>query len=167
MAQTTSSSASATSSKGSSPSPGLIAGAVIGGIAVLLLFGILVMLILRHKRKARHQTNSTTEALASERGASRRSLDETLVERTPMTQHQVLAAGPGYVANEKELYRSSHPNTALPQESEMETSANVWELDGRERERPVVSELESPVTGTNGWGARRTDHRGEHSELRF
>lgn len=143
---------------------------MIGGIAVLLLLGILIMLILRHKRKKRQTAAVLTENLESERGASRRSLDETLVERTPMTEHQVLAGGAGYSRNEKELYRSSEPIVAMPRESEMETSANVWELDGRERERPLPSELESPITGGNGWNQHdkaRPAHRQEHDELHF
>jgi hypothetical protein len=55
----------------------------------------------------------------------------------------------------------------MPQQNEMETSANVWELDATERPRPVLSELESPVVGTNGWGRERREHREEHSELHF
>jgi hypothetical protein len=86
-----------------------------------------------------------------------------------MAQHQVPVIGSNYGANEKETYRSSQQAVMLPQQSEMETSANVWELDGTERSRPrpVVSELESPVSGTNGWSGQKREHREEHSELHF
>lgn len=60
-----------------------------------------------------------------------------------MTEHPVRASG-GF-APEKEVYRSAEREGegGVPRESEMYTSANVWELDGREM--AGVSELESPV----------------------
>ncbi|KAF2825701.1 hypothetical protein CC86DRAFT_446340 [Ophiobolus disseminans] len=172
-AQSTSSPAPATASKSSSPSPGLIAGAVIGGIAVLILLGILIMLILRHKRKNRHPPLPTYQPTTAT--ASARSLDETLVDRTPMTENQVLASREGmvYSGNEKEVYRSSEPEVEMPRESELYTSANVWELDGRET--AVPSELESPVVrearvGSGfdfGLDERASTGRRDRSELHF
>jgi hypothetical protein len=46
----------------SGPSAGLIAGAVIGGIAALALVGILVLLYLRHKRNQKKKPSTTTPA---------------------------------------------------------------------------------------------------------
>jgi hypothetical protein len=110
------------------------------------------MLVLRHKRKKR-------QTLARQSpNRSNRSLDETLVDRTPMTEHAVPVAA--YVGNEKDVYRS---DVVVPRGNEMATSANVWELDGQEMQRPsmTASELESP-------GAERGRvRRQEHSELHF
>jgi hypothetical protein len=113
------------------------------------------MLVLRHKRKKRQTLPPSSPAFGSGR---RHSLDETLVDRTPMTEHSVPIAG--YVGNEKDVYRS---DVAVPRETEMETSANVWEIDGREMQRQEtgVSELESPLVKP----ARV--RRQEHSELHF
>ncbi|KAH7083715.1 hypothetical protein FB567DRAFT_90776 [Paraphoma chrysanthemicola] len=209
---TSTSSSSTSSNKSSSPSPGLIAGAVIGSIALLILLGILIMLILRHKRRnhtQKHNSSPPTYASPSlEHGsASARSLDETLVDRTPMAERRDLASthmgggmrmGGGLASgNEKEVYRASEPEVSMPIESEMQTSANVWELDGRETGRDRVSsretavqrsELESPISPLTGEEGRRFDdwplprydggggmggvhgrpmQRGEHSELHF
>jgi hypothetical protein len=128
---------------------------VIGGIAILLLLGILIMLVLRHKRKKRQTLPPPSTTFDAGR---HHSLDETLVDRTPMTEHRVPVAG--YVGNEKDVYRS---DVVVPRENEMETSANVWEIDGREMQRrdTGVSELASPVVEP----ARV--RRQEHSELHF
>ncbi|KAF2031220.1 hypothetical protein EK21DRAFT_111256 [Setomelanomma holmii] len=182
----TSTTSSSSTKKSSGPSPGLIAGAVIGGVAVLLLLGILIMLILRHKRRKRNTPPPTYASPALEHGSvSARSLDETLVDRTPMAEHHTLAGGGLGYGNEKELYRASQPEVAMPVQSEMSTSANVWELDGRETERMERSELESPISPLNGEEGRRFDdwplpsgngvhggagmpaQRAEHSELHF
>jgi len=101
-----------------------------------------------------------------------------------MTEHQVMASRAAsreritHTGNEKEVYRSSEPEVPMPRESELYTSANVWELDGRER--AVPSELESPVVregpggfdfGLEGTGGNanevRTGGRREHGELHF
>jgi hypothetical protein len=101
-----------------------------------------------------------------EDGSHSRSLDETLLNRTPMTEPRSPVAG--YVRNEKDIYRSSQQDVMLPQSSEMETAANVWEIDGRERERPLPSELESPtVESGNIWESGKPGGRHEHSELHF
>jgi hypothetical protein len=74
----------------------------------------------------------------------------------------------GYTRNEKEMYRSSQQEVVSSQPSEMATRANVWELDGRERERRVPIELESPdVERGSAWEGRKERGRQEHSELHF
>jgi hypothetical protein len=167
---------------------------VIGGIAVLILLGILIMLILRHKRRKHTPPPPTYGSPALEHGsASARSLDETLVDRTPMTEHRTLAGAGLGSGNEKEVYRASEPEVAMPVESEMQTSANVWELDGRETGRERFerierrSELESPISPMTGEEGRRFDdwplprgetgglggahakpvQRAEHAEMHF
>lgn len=75
------------------------------------------------------------------------------------------------MGNEKDVYRSSQQNVhhvVSPGHSEMETSANVWEIDGRERERPMPSELESPVVERGSpWSDGRERRRDPRSELHF
>jgi hypothetical protein len=120
------------------------------------------MLILRHKRKKRQAFPPPSPTLEN---GSHRILDETLVDRTPMTEHRVPVRG--YGGNEKDVYRSSEPDVVLPRQNEMETSANVWEIDGREMQRrgTTVSELESPIVEQTS--AARRGQRHEHSELHF
>lgn len=75
------------------------------------------------------------------------------------------------MGNEKDVYRSSQQNVhcvVSPGHSEMETSANVWEIDGRERERPMPSELESPVVERGSpWSDGRGQRRDPRSEMHF
>jgi hypothetical protein len=115
--------------------------------------------------------------------ASHRSLDETLVERTPMTESRVPVAGGGggggyvgheplpvggYTHNEKDMYRSSHQALPMPAQSEMETSANVWEIDGRERTWPLPTERESPVSERQHvWEHPPSGRRNDREELHF
>jgi hypothetical protein len=161
-AQSTPTSTSPPSSKSSSPPIGIIVGAVVGGLALLLLLAILIMLCLRHKRKKRE----TQTALPTYQSATRtHSLDETLVDRTPMVEHRTpIGAGVGAGAmmvpgREKEVYRSRQPDAG---QNEMYTSANVWELDSREvagrreMESPAVSRVSSPIVLTAGSHASRT-----------
>ncbi|CAO2656628.1 Nn.00g054310.m01.CDS01 [Neocucurbitaria sp. VM-36] len=148
-AQSTSSSSSAASSSSStssSPSAGLIAGAVIGGIAVLVLLGILLMLILRHKRKKA----TTNRPSTIENGDG--SIDGTASYRGEPSV-ETIAAVESRTGDEKSVYqsRTSEPlpppqqaAPPLPRGNEMATSANVWELDGRER--PPPAELEAQHT---------------------
>jgi hypothetical protein len=110
-----------------------------------------------------------------------------------MTEHRTLAGAGLGSGNEKEVYRASEPEVAMPVESEMQTSANVWELDGRETGRERVerierrSELESPISPMTGEEGRRFDdwplprgevgglggahakpvQRAEHAEMHF
>jgi hypothetical protein len=113
------------------------------------------MLVLRHKRKKRQTLPPPSSTYDTGR---HHSLDETLVDRTPMTEHVVPVAG--YVGDEKDVYR---PDVVMPRQNEMETSANVWEIDGREMPRRDTgpSEVEPPVIQP----ARV--RRQEHSELHF
>lgn len=76
-----------------------------------------------------------------------------------MVEHRTpIGAGVGAGAmmvpgREKEVYRATQPDT---EQSEMYTSANVWELDSRElaprREigSPAVSSVSSPVVASDG-----------------
>jgi hypothetical protein len=84
-----------------------------------------------------------------------------------MTEHRVPVGG--YVGNEKDVYQSSQPVVALPRENEMETSANVWEIDGREMQRQdnneIAREVHSP--GADRGSAAPRGQRHEHSELHF
>jgi hypothetical protein len=60
------------------------------------------------------------------------------------------------------VYRSSRQDLPIPAQSEMETSANVWEIDGTERPRASSIELESPVIGrVHMWEERRWNNREE------
>jgi len=102
--------------------------------------------------------------------ASHRSLDETLVERTPMVdprtphyQHEVPIGS--YVQNEKAAYKASHKPLPMPTQIEMETSANVWELDATEVPRPRQAGVESP-TATHGH-ERNEGRRNDRDELHF
>jgi hypothetical protein len=183
-AQSTSSPA-ALLSKTPGPSTGVIVGAVIGALAILILLGILIMLVLRHKRKKRQHSLPSNAAPAYAAARSHHSLDETLVERTPMVEQQAPAAGAGYghanrapvggyMQNEKDVYRSSQKDVSapMPHQNEMATTANVWELDGTERPRPMPSELESPAVERGAappWGGRAEAQikRHPHEELHF
>lgn len=85
-------------------------------------------------------------------------------------EHRVLPGG--YMQSEKEMYRSSQQDVSIPMphQSEMETSANVWELDGTERPRPAPSELESPPVERGSappWGGRNERWRDHREELHF
>jgi hypothetical protein len=82
-----------------------------------------------------------------------------------MTEHRVPVGG--YIGNEKDVYQSSQPVVELPRQSEMETSANVWEIDGREMQRrdETLSEVHSPVEERENGMPRGPRH--EHSELHF
>jgi hypothetical protein len=141
------------------------------------------MLVVRHKRNKRQQSLPSTAALAYAGARSHHSLDETLVDRTPMIEQQASVAGAGYghanrvpvggyTQNEKDVYRSSQRDvsTTMPHQNEMETSANVWELDGTERPRPTPSELESPTVERGSappWGGRDEARRHDREELHF
>jgi hypothetical protein len=74
--------------------------------------------------------------------------------------------------NEKDVYRSSQKDVSapIPHQNEMETNANVWELDGTERPRPMPSELESPAVERGSaplWDGRNEGRRHPHEELHF
>jgi hypothetical protein len=103
------------------------------------------MLCLRHKRKKRQSALPTYQSTMGT--ASVRSLDETLVDRTPMVEHRAPAGAGGLVVpgHEKVVYRSTQPQVAMPVQNEMYTSANVWELDSTETGTRSRSELESPA----------------------
>ncbi|KAF1842693.1 uncharacterized protein K460DRAFT_133199 [Cucurbitaria berberidis CBS 394.84] len=137
IAQSTSSPRAASiSSTRSRPSAGLIAGVVIGSVAVLVLFGILLMLVLRHKRK-----KTSTKTSAAENGEG----NVAVYRGEPSVE--TITAEESIVGDEKTVYQSREPPSEpppLPRENEMPTSANVWELDARERPPPV--ELEAGNT---------------------
>lgn len=150
-AQSTSSSVPASTSKSSSPSIGVIVGAVVGGLAFLILLGILAILCMRRRRKKRQSALPTYRSAEGTRSA--RSLDETLVDRTPMVQHRkpVGAAVMAVPGREKATYHSEQPDVPMPVQTEMYTSANVWELDSTEMgtrselDSPAVSRVSSPL----------------------
>ncbi|KAH7372321.1 hypothetical protein BKA66DRAFT_468692 [Pyrenochaeta sp. MPI-SDFR-AT-0127] len=126
----------ASSSSASGPSTGLIVGAAIGGVAVLALIGIFIMLILRHKRK-----KSSTKASATESEEH----NAAMYRGEPSTS--TIAANSA-AEDEKHVYHHTREPPVYQQgrDNEMGISANVWEIDGRERPAPPLSELEAPNT---------------------
>ncbi|KAH5423416.1 hypothetical protein HBI23_199070 [Parastagonospora nodorum] len=164
--------AAASTSQSSKPSTGLIAGAAVGGIAVVILLAILITLCLRHKRKKREAPLPYKHSPMLD-NASHRSLDETLVERTPMVEprtphyQQEVPIG-GYVQNEKAAYKAGNKPLPVPAQVEMETSANVWELDATEKPRPIRVGLESPIIAHGQMRSERNERRRNHrDELHF
>lgn len=105
--------------------------------------------------------------------ASHRSLDETLVERTPMVDprtpyYQQGEPIGGYVQNEKAAYKASHKPLPVPTQIEMETSANVWELDATESPRVRPAKVESPTDAHGQVRSERNEgRRNDRDELHF
>jgi hypothetical protein len=111
----------------------------VGGVAALALIGILAMLVLRHQKKKRSSSEAEVPALHDTRRGggteNRKSIED--VERANAADRRVVH-GPS--EPEKVSYAQVQP-TWSNRGSELETSANIWEIDGRER---PVYEMESP-----------------------
>ncbi|KAH9878939.1 hypothetical protein J1614_002374 [Plenodomus biglobosus] len=166
-----------TSSALPQPPTTLIVGAVVGGIAALALLGILTMLILKHKKR-KTASHTPTDKEASPRTCSSNSIcRSTLTNESPpitdantasfagFTRTPGVGAGTGAVGcsapslvahPQTEEKIAFHMQSQYPRANEMATTANIWELDGREMQ--YVQELENPnvayVHRSSPWGAR-------------
>lgn len=92
------------------------------------------MLILRHKKKKASTNTSTVE-----NGEHNAAVYRGETSSSTITAHSA-------VEDEKQIFHHAcEPQTYQPGNgNEMAMAANVWELDGRERPAPVISELEAP-----------------------
>ncbi|KAI8940429.1 hypothetical protein NX059_004117 [Plenodomus lindquistii] len=164
-----------TSSGSSKPNIGLIVGAVVGGVAALALIGILIMLILRHKKRRSTPPTPTDKEASPQPSFSEPKHSPTLVNESPPVPNTNTASFPGSTLAASTVARAGtaghnpqtfaphtlhqqpqnqhhnphteekiafHMQPQHPHENEMPTTANVWEIDGREMQHP--QELESP-----------------------